>query len=200
MSQVKSNINSLFNSISYRIDNILIDPGDEWEGMDNVDAVLLTHAHFDHIYGLNRVIEKNPNAKVYTNDYGAQMLVNSKKNLSKYHGTPFTFNNTENIVIVNDNDEIEFSDIIKPKAIFTPGHNPSCITWIIKNYMFTGDSYIPGIKIVTNIPQADKELAAESLYKIMRLATIRYIYPGHKIDYDYTLKYSRLEFNLPKKL
>lgn len=179
---VNSHVNSLFGSVSYRIGSLLIDSGDEWEGMDDVVAVLLTHSHFDHIYGLNHVIEKNPHAKVFTNAIGAEMLVDSKNNLSKYHGNPFTFDKPQNIVIVNDNDEIEFTDGIKTKAIFTPGHNPSCITWLIGDCLFTGDSYIPGIKTVTNLPGADKKLATESEERLIKLGNRYKIFPGHYIE------------------
>lgn len=175
-------INTLMNSISYRFNNVIIDPGDEWEGMSDVETILLTHAHFDHIYGLNNVIEKNPNAKVYTNDYGAEMLVNSKKNLSTYHESPFTFRKPENLVIIKHGDKLEFCGYINAEAIFTPGHNPSCITWLIGNCLFTGDSYIPGIKTVTNLPSANKMQAAESEEIIKNLAIHSNIYPGHKID------------------
>lgn len=179
---VNSHVNSLFGSVSYRIGNLLIDPGDEWYGMDSVEAILMTHAHFDHIYGLNHVIEKNPMAKVYTNAIGAEMLVDSRKNLSKYHENPFTFDKPQNIVIVNDNDEIEFTDGIKTKAMFTPGHNPSCTTWLIGDNLFTGDSYIPGIKTVTNLPGADKKQALESEAKLKRLGERYQIFPGHYIE------------------
>lgn len=82
-------INSVFSSKSYRIGSILIDPGDEWEGFENVDAVLLTHAHFDHIYGLNRVVELNPEVKIFTNTAGQEALLNDRLNMSRYHETPF---------------------------------------------------------------------------------------------------------------
>lgn len=179
---VNSHVNSLFGSVSYRIGNLLIDPGDEWYGMDSVEAILLTHAHFDHIYGLNHVIEKNPNAKVYTNAIGAEMLVDAKKNLSKYHEKAFILATPDSIVIVNDIDEIEFTDGIKVKALFTPGHNPSCISWQIGDNLFTGDSYIPGIKTVTNLPGADKKQALESEAKLKRLGERYQIFPGHYIE------------------
>lgn len=41
--------------MSYVFNDILVDPGDTWEGFNNVSSVLLTHAHFDHIYGLNEL-------------------------------------------------------------------------------------------------------------------------------------------------
>ena len=146
-----------------------------------MDKVLLTHAHFDHIYGLNKLVEVNPNIKVYTNEYGRKMLLDAKMNLSLYHETPFVLNNPESIVVVENNDDIRLADDLSVKAIFTPGHNPSCITWIIKDSLFTGDAYIPGIKVVTNLPGGNKKQADDSLKLINRLAVNRQIYPGHKI-------------------
>lgn len=179
---IQSHVNTLFNSISYRIEHVLLDPGDEWEGFENIETVLLTHAHFDHIYGLNRVVEMNPGVKVYTNEAGQKALFSDKLNMSRYHETPFIFKYPENIALVNDGDNINLDSInLKAAAIFTPGHNPSCITWIIDDAIFTGDSYIPGIKTITNLPGGDKRQAEESIMRIKHLSINRNIYPGHRI-------------------
>lgn len=171
--------NSLFNSRSYRIGNLLIDPGDEWDEANNIEAVLLTHAHFDHIYGLNRIVENNPDVKVYTNAFGAEMLSDPKKNFSFYHETPYVFDYKEKIVITEDLQILAFSDNTVAKAFFTPGHNPSCITWLIGDAVFTGDSYIPGIKVVTNLPGGNKLDALESIERILDISKDKKIYPGH---------------------
>lgn len=167
--------------MSYAFAGILLDPGDEWQGFESVSKVLLTHAHFDHIYGLNRVLKFSPDAKVFTNEYGKEMLLNSRKNLSFYHETPFVFEYPESIVIVNDHDEIDFGKGMRAKALFTPGHNPSCITWIIGDVIFTGDSYIPGINTVSNLPKGNKVQAIKSENLIKRLAIGKTIYPGHSV-------------------
>lgn len=184
MAKVKSFCNSLFESRSYLLecDTCLVDCGDWNEGYSNIQIVLLTHAHFDHIYGLNKVIEMNPDVKIFTNQYGKEMLLDSKKNLSRYHETPFVVSNPENIEIVEDGQEVEFGEGISAKAIFTPGHNPSCITWEIGDMLFTGDAYIPGIKVVTNLPGSNKKDAEKSLELIMKLAENHVIYPGHQIE------------------
>lgn len=176
-----SNINSLFNSVSYRLATTLIDVGDIWSGYKEVDIVLLSHAHFDHIYGLNELLKISQSVKVYTNKYGKEMLLNARKNMSFYHETPFVFENAENIFIVEDGDKIDLGNGLKAQAIFTPGHNPSCITWVIDNAIFTGDSYIPGIKTVTNLPGGNKVQAIESENLIKRLSIGKTIYPGHRI-------------------
>ena len=181
MCKVRSNINSVFSSICYRSGRILIDPGDEWEGFYDIGSVLLTHAHFDHIYGLNRVIELNSNLKIYTNESGREMLVNARKNLSFYHESSFVISDPSRIAIVGDREEISIGDSLRAKAFLTPGHNPSCITWIIGDSIFTGDSYIPGIKTVTNLPGGNKKEAEQSLNLIKQLSFGKKIYSGHKV-------------------
>ncbi len=182
---IKGHLNSIFTSLTYSVGcedvRIIIDPGDEWENFQNISSVLLTHAHFDHVYGLNELSRINPDIKVYTNDVGREMLFDAKKNLSRYHETPFVFSHPSRIVVVNDGDEIEIGESLKAKAFFTPGHNPSCITWQIGDALFTGDSYIPGIKTVTNLPGGNKHQDEESIALIKKLAIGRTIYPGHKV-------------------
>lgn len=173
--------NSTFSSMSYRLYNTLIDSGDVCQLFDGVVAVLLTHAHFDHIYGLNELLKVSPTAKVYTNESGRAMLMDVRKNLSFYHETPFVFNHPESIVIVKNRCEINLDNGLKARALFTPGHNPSCITWIIGDAIFTGDSYIPGIKTVTNLPKGNKAQALKSEELIKSIAIGHKIYPGHEI-------------------
>lgn len=146
-----------------------------------IEGVLLTHAHFDHIYGLNDLLKQFPDALVYTNECGKEGLLNARKNMSFYHETPFVFEYPENIRIVNDGDEIELSEGLKAQVVSTPGHHPSCLSYIIDDAIFTGDSYIPGTKVVTNLPRGDKRQAQESLEKIMQLSKTLTVYPGHYI-------------------
>ena len=179
--EVTSHVNSICNSVSYRLGDCLIDPGDEWEGFHDLTTVLLTHGHFDHIYGLNRVIELNPNVRIYTNESGREMLLNAKKNLSFYHETPFVVSDKAHIIVVCDGSEIKKKTETPAKAVFTPGHHPSCITWIIREAVFTGDSFIPDCKPVTNLPEGNKRLANDSIQLIKELSDGRVIYPGHNI-------------------
>lgn len=170
-------VNSVFNSCSYIIKDCLIDSGDPIDVP--IRTVLLTHAHFDHIYGLNELLNKNPEATVFTNEVGKRMLLNSKLNLSAFHETPFVVDYPERIKTVADGDEVTLGNGVFAKAMFTPGHNPSCITWLIEDLLFTGDSLIPGVKTVTNLPGGNKKDSLESENRITELSIGRSIYPGH---------------------
>lgn len=145
-------------------------------------GVLLTHAHFDHIYGLNELLKLFPNTLVYTNESGKEALLDARKNMSLYHETPFIFEFPENIRIVNNGDEIALCENLIAKVLATPGHHPSCLSYIIEDAIFTGDSYIPGTKVVTNLPKGNKKQAQESIDKILAMSKGRTIYPGHHIE------------------
>jgi glyoxylase-like metal-dependent hydrolase (beta-lactamase superfamily II) len=161
----------------------IIDPGDALPLIsalsDNslcLNGILLTHGHFDHIYGLNEIIAKFPCVKVYTNSDGFKMLMDEKKNLSHYHEIPFAFLYPENVQILDSEGYIGNIEILA-----TPGHNPSCLTYIVDGKIFTGDSYIPNLKTVTNIPGGDKVLAQKSILRIKLKAMNMTIFPGHQL-------------------
>lgn len=146
-----------------------------------IKGVLLTHAHYDHMYGLPRLIELFPEVMVFTNDIGRKMLGSEKLNMSKYHEDPIVVG-AENVVVCGDGSEINLFDDVIAKVHETPGHNPSCMTYEIGDYLFTGDSYIPGIKVVTNLPGGNKEMALKSLERILELAKGKVLCPGHVVE------------------
>lgn len=147
----------------------------------NIKGVLLTHAHYDHMYGLPQLKELFPEVKVYTNEIGRKMLGSEKLNMSKYHEDPIVFE-PENVVVCDDGSEIDLFDDVMAIIRETPGHNGSCLCFEVGNYLFTGDSYIPGIKVVSNLPGGNKELAARSLERILKMAEGKNVCPGHVVE------------------
>ena len=150
-------------------------------GSSDIKGVLLTHAHYDHMYGLPKLTELYPSLRVYSNEIGKKALASERLNFSKYHEDPINYE-TDNVVICEDGDEIELFDGVKAVVHYTPGHNPACLTYEVGEYLFTGDSYIPGIKVVTNLPGGNKELAAKSLERILELAKGKILCPGHVVE------------------
>lgn len=146
-----------------------------------IKGVLLTHVHYDHIYGLPRLTEKFPSLQVYTNEYGKNALTDIRLNYSKYHNDPIEYE-SENVVTCDEGTMIELFDGVQAKVYHTPGHNPSCLTYEVGDYLFTGDAYIPGIKVVTTFKGGDKVRAAESVERILRLAEGKVLCAGHVIE------------------
>lgn len=168
-------------------DCFLVDIGDfilikkELSYKMTVKGLLLTHSHFDHIAGINHLLFAYPDLVVYTNEVGKEMLYSDKLNLSKYHEQPIVFNG-DRIHLLKDGSVIQLFDNENITAIFTAGHNDSCITYYNNECIFTGDSYIPGAEVVTKLPGGNRKLAEQSVQHILKLKEGRIVYAGHDVD------------------
>lgn len=163
----------------------IIDIGDTDKILDWIDThdkiikgVLLTHTHFDHIYGLNELLLYDPNIPVFTSFEGKEGVYSDKLNFSKYHNTSFVFKGS-NIVCVGEEDVIPLWPGINAIVLKTPGHDWSCLSYEIGDVLFTGDAYIPGLKVITSFPKSNKQEAINSEQRIISRNHIRTIYPGH---------------------
>jgi glyoxylase-like metal-dependent hydrolase (beta-lactamase superfamily II) len=167
----------------------MIDCGDiidilQWMRQEDkyIKGIFLTHTHFDHIYGLNELKKAYPLCKIYTASDGIKGLYDPKLNMSFYHDEinnyVFQFDGVDEL---KDSDKMELWPGIIMEAIESSGHDTSCLTYKIGRYLFTGDSYIPGIKVVTNFPKSNKKDADLSLKKILMLKERDnlVICPGH---------------------
>ena len=185
--------NRVFNSRTYIISNTgfdrvwLVDCGDtdkvmELIGEKSVEGVLLTHAHSDHIYGLEELIKRYPSVKVYSNVAGVEALRSPKLNLSHYHSEypDISIEAPENIHVLAEGNTVDVLGF-SAKVYETPGHSPCCITYIIDDMAFTGDSYIPDVKVFTGFPLSNRRQAILSEERIKQLTTNFTILPGHTI-------------------
>ncbi len=193
MIHIKDIINSIFTSKTYILhqdsyDKIwIVDIGDIDLVIDFlvekeviIAGVFLTHTHADHIYGLKELLNKYPDCLIYTSEFGVKGLKSPKLNFSTYHDeVEDIVIESNNIRVLHEGDIIPLFDNVNVEVFETPGHDKSCLTYKIDNYIFTGDSYIPGLKTVTNFPNSNKEDAKLSEEKILQLAKNCVICPGH---------------------
>lgn len=145
----------------------------------SLQGVFLTHVHYDHIYGLKALKEKNAGLRVYTTEEGIKNLKEPRYNLSKYHGEEIRCGN-EKIQKLCDGSEMELFDGHRIVVLTTPGHDWSGLTFKVENFLFTGDAYIPGLKTVTTFPKSNRKQAEESVLKIKcEITETMLICPGH---------------------
>lgn len=193
MFQIKEIINSIFTSKTYILykgtEAWLVDIGDIKPVVDfleekhmNVAGVFITHCHFDHIYGLPSLIEHYPDCKVFTTEFGKKSLASDKLNMSRYHESPITYEG-DNVAVVHEGESMSLFDGGPAMQFYeTPGHNPSCLTMVMGDLIFTGDAYIPGVGANTQLPHANKEQAQQSMERILKLAEGKTILSGHYME------------------
>lgn len=191
MLRVLTHVNTVFTSVNYIIlDDAdkrcwIIDVGDYADIRElicgyQLCGVLLTHVHYDHIYGLNTLLADYPTVSVYTNINGRNSLYSPSDNLSAYHDENFVLA-TDNVIVVCEGDSIRIGEDTL-EVFDTPGHDYSCLTYRFGRYLFTGDAYIPGVKVYSKLQNGNKEDAEKSLVRISSLLDDGLIVmPGHKV-------------------
>lgn len=177
--------NELLQSATYYFDGYLVDCGDSdkilnvLEGKE-LKGIFLTHCHQDHIYGIEKVLGRYPMAKVYCSQRTLEGLKDDNLNLSYIMPDySFQFDKEENVVVLDDG--IHNIDNLKVEAISTPGHSADCMSYIIEDNIYTGDSYIPFAKVFTKWPTSNKALALKNEVKLKEFSETRNlkVRPGH---------------------
>ena len=187
--RIKRFENSVFSSNSYVVDNgtiaLIIDIGDFEPIKSYLDserltlgALFITHTHYDHIYGIRKFLEHFPSTPIYTSEFGKLAFNNPKWNFSRYHDDIIAIE-SENIRIASANMQLNIQNSFFVKVLATTGHDSSCLSYIIEDNLFTGDSYIPGIKVVATFPKSNKELATRWYSELASMSGKFNIYPGH---------------------
>jgi len=185
-------INSIYSSNTYVLTLSeseccwLVDCGDAdkieaWLKQHNktLKGVFLTHTHYDHIYGLNALKQSHPAMRVFTSQNGITGLQGDKYNFSRYHDVSFTYQEHD-VEILREGDRIEIFASQFISVMETPGHDWSCLSYKMDHALFSGDSYIPGLKVVTTFPKSNKKLAEISVQRILACMDDDItIYAGH---------------------
>ena len=148
-----------------------------------VNAVIITHAHFDHIAGLDDFIKAaendGQNIPVYVHRDDASCMRSAEKNLSApLFGTPYTYTGT--LCEVNDGDVVK-AENFEFEAISCPGHTDGCCVFVLRKEkcIFSGDVLFEGSIGRTDFPGGDIGKMKESLKKLMTLDDNFVVYPGH---------------------
>jgi len=164
---------------------IVIDPGCDPEplllGLEDmkVVAVLLTHAHFDHIGGL-QVIRDQYQCPVYMHRNEENWLSSPELNGSLMWPQvtgPMSFQPAEHFV--KQGDQLEFLGLTLD-VLFTPGHSPGSVSYLVDKHLFSGDVLFRQSIGRTDLRGGDHRTLMESIHnKLFPLGDDVAVYPGH---------------------
>lgn len=154
-------------------------------GNADLEYILLTHGHFDHIGGVSE-ISKKYNAKVVISSVDAPMLSSSKLSLAAFCGA--VHNNSSADITVEDNDVIELGNS-KIRVISTPGHTSGSVCYMCDDNLFTGDTMFFCSCGRTDFPTGSPIDMQSSLNKLASLNGDYKIFAGH--DRQSTLDFER---------
>lgn len=165
---------------------IVIDPGDEAERLEGaidelgvtVEAILLTHTHFDHI-GAVAPLARATGAPVWCPEIETAVLADINSFVPWPGFGPFESYEADHTVSGGEKLELAGMEI---DVIFTPGHSPGHVTYSIpdEEAIFSGDVLFQGSVGRTDLPFGDWPTLLESLRNLIEaLPPETKVYPGH---------------------
>lgn len=141
-------------------------------------AILLTHAHADHILALDELRDKYK-IKVYMGENEADLISDSENNCAKYLFRKDI--KTKADILIKDGEELHFLSHIF-KNIETPGHTHGSVCYYIEDeaIIFTGDTLFKNSYGRYDLYSGDFESLKKSIKeKLFILDDDILIYPGH---------------------
>ena len=170
---------------------VIIDPGTEdckelYSFLNkrnlNPEYVILTHEHFDHVWGCNRIIE-DYKVTLVCSSVCLQAIKDAKKNHSVFYNQ-IGFSVTYDKFIISDDEFLLIWLNYSFNFYEALGHSSSGILILIENYLFTGDSLIKGYKTVTKLLSGSKDRLKETIIFINSLKSKEYIVcAGHEENF-----------------
>ena len=144
-----------------------------------LDALLLTHAHIDHIHDAAAILREHPGCALYYHRDGVPLLADGSA--YKRYGLSIEFEPVTGGEFIGTTPRAEFAGV--PFGILeVPGHCPGslCFYDAEKAVLFGGDVLFAGTIGRTDLPGGDHELLLRGIReKILPLPDKTVVYPGH---------------------
>ncbi|MFO7263709.1 MAG: metal-binding protein [Bacillaceae bacterium G1] len=142
----------------------------------HVKAILLTHAHLDHIGGLARTKELT-GAPIYIHESVQHWLTDPTLNMSAAFEKPIDGPPADELLRDGQRLTLAGFDI---EVRHTPGHTPGCVSFVLDGVVFAGDTLFQGSIGRTDFPGGDFDQLARSIReKLYTLPDETKVYPGH---------------------
>ncbi len=165
---------------------LIVDPGDEAERLLHavdelgveLDGILLTHTHFDHV-GAVAPVARATGAEVWVPEIEKPVLADIMSFVPWPGFGPYDSWDAEHTL--KGGETLELADF-EIDVIFTPGHSPGHVTYSIadEQAVFSGDVLFQGSVGRTDLPGGDWPTLLESIRTLVdTLPEDTTVHPGH---------------------
>jgi len=139
-------------------------------------AILLTHAHFDHIGGIPGLQLTYPGLPVYVHEKDRPVITHF---MNVYPPDYPAIKEPRNIGGLEILESLEVQAGLK--VLETPGHTPGGVCFYLKaeRLLLSGDTLFAGSAGRTDLPGGDMATLMESLKKLVALPEDTIVVPGH---------------------
>lgn len=161
-----------------------VDPGGEPERLARLlqtkglrlEAVLVTHGHFDHVEGVKGLAEAT-GARIYCSSQVQPVLSGSQG--CSATGYPVPAVGAPAIQVVSDGEEVSVGDLAVT-VIATPGHTPGDVTFDIGGALFCGDLLFRRSVGRTDFPGGNFPQLLASVARLVKTYPAQTeVFPGH---------------------
>ncbi|MDO4813987.1 MAG: MBL fold metallo-hydrolase [Gemella sp.] len=165
---------------------IIVDPGAGFPKIKNkveslflkVEAIILTHAHFDHIVSLDEA-RKYFKVPVYISPKETKWLTSPELNLSLGFGLSFEVKTSPAEFEFENYKEYELAGI-NFKVLPTPGHSPGGVSFDFGDFVVVGDALFRSGYGRYDLPGSDLKKLKNSLHNVLfKLDGQKIVYSGH---------------------
>jgi glyoxylase-like metal-dependent hydrolase (beta-lactamase superfamily II) len=166
---------------------LIVDPGEEADrllkavdelGIEKVEAILVTHTHFDHV-GAVAPVARATGAPVYCPELEREVLANIMDYVPWPGFGPFESYEADHTVAGGETLELAG---MKLDVLFTPGHSPGHVTYAIRDEraLFSGDVLFQGSVGRVDLPGGDWPTLLSSIQSLVdEFEPETVVYPGH---------------------
>jgi Cft2 family RNA processing exonuclease len=116
--------------------------------LPKIDAVFVSHSHFDHVSGLKKLIRLNPELPILCSRITLDLYLLRDSNYLKQEHTDIIEEEeyrkiVENVIYVENGDKLEFKEKNCFLSFFHAGHMPGALMFLAKvndfRFLYTGD-------------------------------------------------------------
>ncbi len=143
------------------------------------EAIVLTHAHSDHIAGIREVLSRYPGVPIWIAAEEEQWLADPDLNLSAFLGLGVTAPAPSRLL--SEGEVLKLGDS-SWRVLHTPGHSPGSLTFVCDkaSVALVGDALFAGSIGRTDFPGSSHAQLVESIQKkLYSLPDEMRVLPGH---------------------